>query len=132
LLRRTKPGGQSSSEFASERRRASGSLAIAVAYRQPKRLSPHESLRQQIKCVAHYLLRVLRKLPVEAGIVVCVDPALENFGVSRSVKEPGRDTRSANPITGSQRGADLINLANHVVGRDMTCALAKRDEKFEG
>jgi hypothetical protein len=34
-------------------------------------------------------------LPIETWIVVCVDAALEDFGFSRSVKEPRRDTQRA-------------------------------------
>jgi hypothetical protein len=44
----------------------------------------------------------------------------------------GRDTQRTNSIAGCPRGTDLVALANHVAGRDMTCALAKSDEKFEG
>jgi hypothetical protein len=75
-----------------------------------------ESLRQHIKCVAHYLLRVLAKLPIEARIVVCVDAAFEGFGVTGSVKEPRRDTQCANPIPIGPCSDDLVALANHVVG----------------
>jgi hypothetical protein len=75
-----------------------------------------ESLRQHIKCVAHYLLRVLPKLPIEAGTVVCVDTAFEGFGVTGSVKEPRRDTQRANPVTRRPRGTDLVALALHLIG----------------
>ena len=75
---------------------------------------------------------VLAKLPIEGGIVVRGHATFESFGVTGSIKEPRRDTQRANPIAGRPRGTDLIALANHVAGHDMTCALAKRDEKFEG
>jgi len=75
-----------------------------------------ESLRQHIKCVAHYLLRIFPKLPIEAGIVVCVDAAFEGFGVTGSVKEPRRDTQRANPIASAPCSANLVALALHLIG----------------
>jgi len=70
-----------------------------------------ESLRQHIKCVAHYLIRVLPKLPIEPGIVVRVHAAFEGFGVTGSVKEPRRDTQCANSIARAPGGTDLVALA---------------------
>jgi hypothetical protein len=52
--------------------------------------------------------------------------------VSLEVKKARRDTQRTNPIARAPRGTDLVALANHVVGRDKLCALAKPDEKFEG
>jgi hypothetical protein len=80
----------------------------------------------------HYLLGVLAKLPIKIRIVVRSDAALKCFGVNGSIKESRRDTQRSNLIAGGPRGTDLVALANHVAGRDMTCALAKPDEKFEG
>jgi hypothetical protein len=88
-----------------------------------------ESLRQRIKRVAHYLLRVLVKLPIKIRVVVRSDAALEHFGIGRSIKEPRRNTQCANSMTGSPRGTDLFGLGIHVlspIGADCTnCALAK-------
>jgi hypothetical protein len=75
-----------------------------------------ESVRQHIKCVAHYLLRVLPKLPIEAWIVVRPDTAFEGFGVTGSVKEPRRDTQRANLIASAPCTADLVALALHLIG----------------
>jgi hypothetical protein len=65
-------------------------------------------------------------------MVVGIDAALERSGVSGPIKEPRLDTQGSNPIASFPSSADAIGLANHVVGRDMTCALAKPDENFEG
>jgi hypothetical protein len=75
-----------------------------------------ESVRQHIKCVAHHLLRVLAKLPIEAGIVVCVDAAFESSGSDGSIKEPRRDTQRANPIPSAPFSANLVALALHLIG----------------
>jgi hypothetical protein len=71
-------------------------------------------------------------LPIEAGIVVRVHAALENSNVAKAIKKPRGNTQRTDLIASCPRGTDLIALANHVVGRDMTCALTKPDEKFEG
>jgi hypothetical protein len=95
-----------------------------------------ESLLQHIKCVAHYLLRVLPELPIEPGIVVCVHATLERFGVGGPIKEPRRYAQRTNPIASLPCSADLIALAIHcrqpVAGRTLNCALAKPGAKFEG
>jgi hypothetical protein len=57
------------------------------------------------------LTRVLAKLAVEAGIVVCSHSALKRPGVSRSVKEPRCDPQSSNLVTGNPSVTDLVNLA---------------------
>ena len=75
-----------------------------------------ESLRQHIKCVAHYLLRVLAKLPIRIWIVVCVPATLEAFGIDGPIKELRRDTQRPNLIASVPSSADLVALAIHVVG----------------
>jgi hypothetical protein len=95
-----------------------------------------ESLRQDIERIAYDLLRVLPKLPIEVGIVVCVDATFEGSGVNGSIKEPRRDTQCANLIASVPFGADLVALAIHVAcpitSNAPNCALARLDEKYEG
>jgi hypothetical protein len=74
-----------------------------------------ESLRQHVKCVAHYLLRILVYLPIKIRIVVRSDTAFEGFGVTGSVKEPRRDTQRANAIASAPCTADLVALALHLI-----------------
>jgi len=61
---------------------------------------------------------------------VRVHAALENNCISRSIKEPCRDTQGANPIACVPSSADLIGLA--MAGHDLTWGLARPNQKFEG
>jgi hypothetical protein len=49
-------------------------------------------------------------------MVVCVDAALECFGIGGSIKEPSRNTQRADATASVPSSADLIGLALHVVG----------------
>jgi hypothetical protein len=84
---------------------------------------------QQFQRSLRQLFGVLLKLPIEAGIVVCIDAALERSSVNGPIKEPRRDTQRANAITGRPRGTDLVGFAGHVINpwlqmHTPNCALA--------
>jgi hypothetical protein len=68
---------------------------------------------------------------------LCINAALERFGIGRSIKEPRRDTQRTNLITGRPRRTDLVALAIHVINpwlqmHTPNCALAKPGEKLQG
>jgi len=110
------PIGQSSSKA----RHFNGTQVWTAAWLQVWPASVQvESLSQHIKCSAHYLLRVLAKLPIKIWIVVCVPTALEDFGIDRPIKKPRRDTQRSNLIAGRPCGTDLIGLENHVAAHDV-------------
>ena len=70
---------------------------------------------QHVNRVLDYLLWVLAKLPIKAGVIVRVHAALENFGFIRPIKEPRRDPQRADLVTGSPSSTDFVGFTIHAV-----------------
>jgi hypothetical protein len=100
------------------------------------------SWSMQVKALCQYpericndLIRLFTKLTVEGWMVGCAHAALKRLGVSRPVKEPGRDAQSTNLIPRSPCIADLVNLAlqfSRSTRAMIPCALAEPAQNVDG
>ena len=97
--RSARPNGCGTGSYAAVRSRS----LLLIEERCELRLKERECGRRQ-------LLRVLADLPVEVGVVVRVEAALEDHGVGRAIMEPGSDAQGVDAITHPECFADLLRL----------------------